>query len=138
MLLTPHVALMVMPLLRAILPQAYLSDSGIEFAGTIYKFLWAANNFGGGLLFTRVTAMAYKFSGPRGIWQQLWEHPAVSSVAFDAIFCWITWATWWATQGPTVSASPVIVDEDKVDEWRGEGSGRVAGIPESEGALRRR
>lgn len=139
MLLTPHVALLIMPLLRAILPQKYLSDSNVEFAGTVYKFLWAANNLGGVLLFTRVTAMAYTYSGPRGIWQQLWEHPAVSSVSFDAIFCWITWGTWWAFQAKIASNEPAIDDRaEKADMWTGTGTGRTDGIPEGDGSLRRR
>ncbi|KAJ4359494.1 uncharacterized protein N0V89_000048 [Didymosphaeria variabile] len=138
MLLTAHVALLVMPLLRAVVPSKYLSDSNVEFAGTVYKFLWAANNFGGGLLFTRVTATAYKFSGPRGVWQQLWEHPAVSSVAFDAIFCWITWGTWWAIQMRTISTTPALDDDEKEGEGTGVGSGRADVVPENNGAMRRR
>lgn len=138
MLMVPHVALLIMPLLRAVVPQKYLSDSNVEFAGTVYKFLWAAHNFGGGLLFTRVTAVAYKFSGPRGIWQQLWEHPAVSSVAFDVMFCWISWGTWWAIQTRTISAPPVIKDNEKENNMAGAGSGRKDAVPENGGAMRRR
>lgn len=139
MLLTPHVALMIMPLLRAVIPPKYLSDSNVEFAGTVYKFLWAANNFGGALLFTRVTALAYGYSGIRGIWQQLFEHPAVSSVSFDAIFCWITWGTWWAIQTRTVSERPAIDDAaEKKSDGPGSGSGRTEAVPDGDSTLRRR
>ncbi|KAL5372930.1 hypothetical protein DPSP01_013098 [Paraphaeosphaeria sporulosa] len=138
MLLTPHVALLAMPLLRAVVPQKYLSESNVEFTGTLYKFLWAANNFGGGLLFTRVTAVAYKFSGPRGIWQQMWEHPAVSSVAFDVILCWVTWSAWWATQTHTTSAMPAIGEDEKEGESAAAGSGRADALPETGSAMRRR
>jgi hypothetical protein len=138
MLLTPHVALLVMPLLRAVVPHWYLSDLDAEILGTVHKFLWAANSFGGGLLFIRVTAMAYRFSGPRGIWQQLWEHPAVSSVAFDAIFCWITWSIWRAIQTRTFSATPAIKDDEKEGAWTGAASGRAEAVPSGDGAIRRR
>ncbi|KAJ4295351.1 hypothetical protein N0V90_007363 [Kalmusia sp. IMI 367209] len=138
MLLTPHIALLVMPLARAVVPQKYFNDSSVEFAGTVYKFLWGATNFGGGLLFTRVTALAYSYSGARGIWQQLWEHPAVSSVAFDAIFCWITWGTWWALRTRSVSDVPAIEEDGKEDEWTGVGSGRANTVPDGDNGIRRR
>ncbi|KAL5397359.1 hypothetical protein PMIN06_005573 [Paraphaeosphaeria minitans] len=138
MLLMPHIALLVMPLLRALIPQKYLSDSNVDFAGPVYKFLWAANNFGAGLLFTRVTALAYNFSGPRGIWQQLWEHPAVSSVAFDVILCWVTWSTWWAFQTRNTSGTPAVGEEEKKGESAATGSGRAHVVPETGSEMRRR
>lgn len=138
MLLTPHVALLVMPLLRATIPRKYLSDSNVDFAGTVYKYLWAVNILGGALLFTKITVLAHSYSGIFGIWQQLWEHPAVSSVAFDVIFCWITWGTWWALRAQIISdKSSIDGKAEKKNEGTGLGSGRVDAVPESD-SLRRR
>ncbi|KAF1950960.1 hypothetical protein CC80DRAFT_455058, partial [Byssothecium circinans] len=98
MILTPHIALLVLPIARALLPAKFFTDSSVEFAGTVYRYLWSATIIGGVLLIVRMTAISYNFSGFRGIWDALLENPAVSSVAFDVIFCWVTWAAWWSTQ----------------------------------------
>lgn len=139
MLLTPHIALLVLPFLRAILPTKYFTDSNVEFAGTVYRYLWVATLFGGGLLFVRITGLSYNYSGFRGIWDALLESPAVSSVAFDVIFCWITWITWWRIQkqtgGNVLEAEKQEVQED---EWVGAGSGRAAQVADGDGAVRRR
>jgi hypothetical protein len=138
MVLTPHIALLIMPLLRAVVPRKYLSDSSVGFAGTAYRCLWAANGFGGALLLTRITVLAHGYSGAGGIWRQLWEHPAVSSVAFDVIFCWITWATWWALQAQIVGdRSTINVKVEHHSEGTGIGSGRTDAVPEKD-SLRRR
>jgi len=136
MLLTPHVALLVLPIARAILPEKYMTDSNVEFSGTVYKFLWGATNFGGGLLFTRVTVLAWNYSGVGGILQQLWEHPAVSSVAFDTTFCWITWTMWWVIQNRSVSDA--IDVEEKDDGYAGAGSGRTTTRVDDDSSVRRR
>ena len=82
MVITPHVALLFVPLARALLPSRFFTDSSVDFAGTVYGYLWGATILGGGLLFIRMTAMAYRYSGIGGIWDALFETPAVSSIAF--------------------------------------------------------
>lgn len=138
MLLTPHVALLVLPLARAILPEKYFTDSNVEFAGTVYRYLWAATIFGGGLLFVRITGLAYNYSGIYGIWQQLFEHPAVSSVAFDAIFCWITWFMWFRIQSRGPVETSQGEEDKKQGEWEAAGSGRAVPVVDGDSGMRRR
>ena len=120
MVLTPHIALLVLPIARALLPANILTDSHVEFAGTVYKYLWSATIFGGGLLIARMTAISYNYSGFRGIWNALLENPAVSSIGFDVIFCWITWVAWWNTQKRSVG--DVLNSDQYVDEDQDEGA----------------
>ncbi|KAF2642592.1 hypothetical protein P280DRAFT_269030 [Massarina eburnea CBS 473.64] len=138
MIVTPHVALLVLPIARALLPGKFFTDSSVEFAGTVYTYLWSATIFGGGLLIGRMTALSYAFSGFRGIWDALLENPAVSSIAFDVIFCWVTWAAWLSIQKR--SEGDVLgfnEDEDeKADDWAA-GSTRVASAGDESGVRRR-
>ena len=137
MLLTPHIALLVLPCARAILPGKYFTDSNVEFAGTVYRYLWGTTILGGGLLFLKITSMAYDYSGLEGIWQALLEHPAVSSVAFDSIFCWLSWFTWWRVQRQSVDETTRTDDYDQSDEWVGEVSGAASGANGDSGVRRR-
>jgi len=138
MLLTPHIALLVLPFARAILPQQYFTDSNVEFAGTVYKYLWGTTILGGGLLFLKITSMAYGYSGVQGIWQALLEHPAVSSVAFDSIFCWLSWFTWWRVQRQSAE-EPLSVGEDEgSSKWVGDASGTAASGADGGDGMRRR
>ncbi|KAF2678337.1 hypothetical protein K458DRAFT_436004 [Lentithecium fluviatile CBS 122367] len=138
MLLTPHIALLVLPFARAILPAKYLTDSNVEFAGTVYRYLWGTTIIGGALLFARITSMAYGYSGAIGIWNQLFEHPAVSSVAFDVIFCWLSWYTWWRAQPRYVDEVLGGDEDEQSGEWVSGASGTLASGTGGEGGIRRR
>ena len=97
LLLLPHIVLMVLPTLRAILPAKFFSSGATKTVDKIYGFLWLTNSyFLGDLLWT--TYKAYKLGTFGDIGSTLLEHPAVSSVGFDVIFCWISWICWWQTQ----------------------------------------
>jgi hypothetical protein len=107
-LMAPHVALMAMPLARAILPATLFTHDNAGFVKTAYDYmcyLVAVVGLG------RVQAASYKLFSLAGvgiICSTLFEHPAVSSVGFDAIFCWITWLCWWAVRG---SATMPVKDQ---------------------------
>lgn len=113
MLLTPHIALLVLPFARAALPEKYFTDSNIEFAGTVYRYLWGTTILGGSLLLLKMTIMTYDYSGLLGFWNALLEHPAVSSVAFDVIFCWISWFTWWRVLPQTIENELDFQEDDR-------------------------
>lgn len=135
-LMIPHIALMVLPTIRAILPARYFNDDDREFTDGIYKVLWAVTLFGGGLLFFKVTAAAYSYSGLYGMNSALFEHAAVSSVGFDVIFCWISWAMWWRIQREGVEGATWKDDKEEAD-WMGAGSGTTVDAGDG-GAVRRR
>lgn len=98
LLLLPHIILMVLPTLRAILPAKVFSLGDTKTVNKIYGFLWLTNAyFVGDLLWA--TYKAYQAGTLGDIGSALLEHPAVSSVGFDVIFCWICWICWWQTQG---------------------------------------
>lgn len=141
LLLTPHIALLVMPIARAILPRKLFMLSQIELSGSVYKFLWATVILGSVAIFAKVTFVAYTFSGIDGIWEQLLAHPAVSSVAFDAIFCWVTWCTWWALGTRSVSNATSIREQEiwaKEREDTGVVSGRADSVLDGDSSMRRR
>jgi hypothetical protein len=96
-LMAPHIALMLLPIARAVVPAAYFNED-IHFTDKVYNCMWALVLGNAGLMLAWTTATAYAYSGFVGIQSALLEHPAVSSVGFDVIFCWITWACWYATQ----------------------------------------
>ncbi|KAF1944776.1 hypothetical protein EJ02DRAFT_442343 [Clathrospora elynae] len=96
-LLAPHIALMVLPIARAIVPANYFNDD-VEFIDKVYNYMWALVLGNAGLMLAWTTATAYAYSGFQGICSALLEHPAVSSVGFDVIFCWVTWICWYQTQ----------------------------------------
>lgn len=91
LLLVPHVAWLILPILHAVVPPSWgYTDDGVEFAQQwINITVW-----GGGALFLRSTVAALAAVGPLGIARALYEHPAVSSVGWDTIFSWITWICW--------------------------------------------
>jgi len=96
-LMAPHVALMILPIIRAIVPAGYFNDDP-QSTDKIYNFMWALVLGNAGLMLAWTTARAYAYAGFVGIQSALLEHPAVSSVGFDVIFCWITWTCWYLTQ----------------------------------------
>jgi hypothetical protein len=96
-LMAPHVALMVLPIVRAIVPPEYFNND-TQFTDKIYNYMWVLVVGNAGLMLAWTTARAYTYSGFVGIQSALLEHPAVSSVGFDVIFCWITWICWYLIQ----------------------------------------
>jgi hypothetical protein len=139
MIIAPHIALLALPSARALLPDKFFTDSSVEFAGAVYTYLWGVTLFGGGLLLARMSFMSYNYSGFRGVWDALLEHPAVSSIAFDIVFCWIAWTAWWITQGRN-GGNVLVVDkneEEKADAWAGAGSARAARVNNDSGIRRR-
>lgn len=97
LLLLPHIVLLILPILRAVLPAKMFRLGDVKTVDKIYKFLWILNlHFVGRL--TWITYKAYAAGNLRNICETLLEHPAVSSVGFDVIFCWISWLCWLRTQ----------------------------------------
>jgi len=43
--------------------------------------------------------------GGWGIFEALYEHPAVSSVGWDVIMCWVSWCMWALTGGWKIGES---------------------------------
>jgi len=104
LLLLPHAVLLILPTLRAIFPATFFPLGNITTVDTIYKFLWVLNfHFVGRLAWT--THKAYMAGNLGDISNTLFEHPAVSSVGFDVIFCWISWLCWWQTQSERLVCS---------------------------------
>src|SRR4051812_26225785 len=97
MLLAPHVALMLLPIARAIVPARYLDDD-VQFTDKVYHYMRVLSSVIFGAMLGWTTARAYSCSGFKGIRNALFAHPAVSSVGFDVIFCWITWICWYQMQ----------------------------------------
>ncbi|KAF3034600.1 hypothetical protein E8E12_004187 [Didymella heteroderae] len=97
LLLLPHIALMILPTLRAILPASFFPSGDTKTVNKIYGFLWLTNAyFFGDLIWA--TCKSYQDGNLGDIGGALLEHPAVSSVGFDVIFCWLSWICWWQTQ----------------------------------------
>lgn len=135
-LMVPHIALMVAPFARVLLPGKYFSDDDVEFADSIYSVLWKLTLGGGIFLWLKVTATAYSYGGFYGIYSALTEHPAVSSVGFDVICCWISWSAYWMlTKKGVVDVVGKGSDEDG---WEGAGSGTTVTSGDVGGAVRRR
>jgi hypothetical protein len=99
LLLAPHVTLLILPSARAILPASLFKTGAPKTVDTIYSSMWLLVFSAGIQQLLQVTDNAYSLAGFQGIRNALLEHPAVSSVGFDVIFCWITWLCWWQTQG---------------------------------------
>jgi hypothetical protein len=97
-LLVPHVALLVVPFLRAVVPERYFPEDGVA----VDDKLWALTLGNAAIMLLKTTYTAVSYGGFGGIRNALLEHPAVSSVGFDVVFCWITWICWVVTQGQSV------------------------------------
>lgn len=101
LLLLPHIVLMMLPTLRAIVPARFFPSADTRTVNKIYGLLWLTNAyFFGDLMWT--THKVYQAGDLGRIGSALFEHPAVSSVGFDVIFCWISWICWWHTQGDAI------------------------------------
>jgi hypothetical protein len=111
-LLTPHVALLVLPFLRAVVPDNYVSEGDAASTDRIYKYLWALTLGNAGFMMLKTTYTAWSYGGFEGIGSALLEHPAVSSVGFDVVFCWVTWICWLRTQQQDVGR----VAQERIDD----------------------
>jgi hypothetical protein len=138
-LLVAHLALLVLPFLRLIIPAGYFRDDDVEFMEGMYKYLWGGTIFGGALLYWKVSSLAYNYGGIVGMINALLEHPAVSSVGFDVIFCWVTWFMWWK-----INRTAPEEDDDGAfekandDGWTGVGSTTTVGVGDEGHVTRRR
>ncbi|KAF2812590.1 uncharacterized protein BDZ99DRAFT_461249 [Mytilinidion resinicola] len=93
-LLLPHFALFMPPVLYSVVPQSW---------GTTHRSLKAAERY-----YERVYSLLVMLSivfialASRTAWggvlTALYEHPAVSSVGWDVILCWISWGFWTLVQ----------------------------------------
>jgi hypothetical protein len=97
-LLVPHVALLVVPFVRAVVPEKYFLEDDMA----VDDKLWALTFGNAAVMLLKTTYAAVSYGGFQGIRNALLEHPAVSSVGFDVIFCWITWICWISTQSGVV------------------------------------
>jgi hypothetical protein len=134
-LLIPHLALLVLPFMRLIIPAQYFRDD-VEFMEGMYKYLWGTTIFAGALLFWKVTGLAWSYGGIVGMINAILEHPAVSSVGFDVVFCWITWFTWWRIQ-KNADEDDVPYVKGSSDGWTGVGSTTTVGVGEDAEMKRR-
>lgn len=137
-LMIPHCALLVLPFARAILPSKYLREDDVEFMEGAYKYLWGATFVGGALVWWRITGLAYNYSGVSGIVNALLEHPAVSSVGFDVVFCWISWFTWWRLQKRGLGDVLKIEKASDDADWEGVGLTTTVAAQDDGDAIRRR
>ncbi|KAF2036730.1 hypothetical protein EK21DRAFT_52058 [Setomelanomma holmii] len=137
-LLTPHVALMVLPIVRAFAPASYFSNDDVAFNSKVYGYMWALTLVNAVLMLFKTTYTAVSYGGWHGIQSALLEHPAVSSVGFDVIFCWVTWICWYRTQGGGIdSVEKASIDRVK-DTYSKGGSGIPVYSNGVDGIIRRR
>jgi hypothetical protein len=137
-LLTPHIALLVLPIARVIVPYKYFGDKDVSFNDKMYSYMWALTIGSAALMMLRTTLLAWSYGGYAGIGSALMEHPAVSSVGFDVIFCWISWVCWYHTQGKDAGrVARERIDEVK-DTFIEDGSGAAVMSNSFGGGVRRR
>lgn len=137
-LLTPHIALMVLPFVRALVPAKYFPDNDVAFSDRVHGYMWTLTYINAAIMMLRTTWMAVSYGGFQGIQSALLEHPAVSSVGFDVVFCWITWICWMRTQGSGVGS----VARESIDRLKETFEDDGVGIPIKsngfDGSVRRR
>lgn len=136
-LLAPHVALLVLPALRAVVPAKYFVEDD-AFTDKVYNYMWALVLGNAGLMLAWTTATSYAYSGFGGIWNALFEHPAVSSVGYDAIFCWASWICWYRTQRDRAERVSKLTASGFNDTQTQDDSGTVLGASGHDAAIRRR
>jgi len=92
----PHLLLFVPPLLHRVAPRSWgahhTSSSAVDsyYAKISYSIIICAL-----LLQVKETLDALgQARGGWGIFDALYEHPAVTSVGWDVILCWVSWSTW--------------------------------------------
>jgi hypothetical protein len=103
-LLIPHVALLFAPFARALVPEQWFLENNVTFDDKVFGYMWALTLGNAALMMLKTTYTAVAYGGFIGIQNALLEHPAVSSVGFDVIFCWITWTCWYMTRGGVVGS----------------------------------
>jgi len=100
-LVAPHVLLFLPPLLHRLVPSAWGTSREVKEAEA-----WYAKFYGGvvvcaALLQGKATlnvvregSAGAESGGYGGVLGALYEHPAVSSVGWDVILCWVSWGMW--------------------------------------------
>ncbi|KAJ4371549.1 hypothetical protein N0V83_004768 [Neocucurbitaria cava] len=136
-LLAPHIALLALPFARTIIPARYFNDNDVAFTDKVYNWMWALVLGNAGFIFLRATYTSYMYSGFAGISNALLEHPAVSFVGFDVIFCWVTWICWYRTQIKGVRHAVKDYSAGTHDELNDDSSTAV-GTSGYDGGVRRR
>jgi hypothetical protein len=137
-LLAPHIALLVLPFARVLVPTRYFPENGAAFDNKVYPYMWALTCGSAASMLCWTTAKAVSYGGFEGIWSALLEHPAVSSVGFDVVFCWITWVCWFCTpDGRTGLTSRRSVGEAE-DARTDNGVGTAVQSNSVDGVTRRR
>ncbi|KAF2844879.1 hypothetical protein T440DRAFT_435721 [Plenodomus tracheiphilus IPT5] len=136
-LLAPHIALMILPLLRSVVPARYFNEDRV-FADKVYSYMWALVLGNAGLMLAWTTATAYAYSGMIGVWYALSEHPAVSSVGYDVIFCWVSWVCWYRTQSQSMRIMSKSSSGSLDEGISRDATGSVVGASGVGGATRRR
>jgi hypothetical protein len=136
-LLAPHIALTVLPVARAIVPASYFQDDA-QFTDKVYNYMWALVLGNAGLMLAWTTATAYSYSGFVRIRSALLEHPAVSSVGFDVVFCWITWICWYRTQAKPVRRDGAKHLDAASTEYGEDGQNTALGASSYDSGIRRR
>ncbi|KAF2830771.1 hypothetical protein CC86DRAFT_343779 [Ophiobolus disseminans] len=137
-LLTPHIGLLVLPFVRAFVPAKYFLDNDVAFNDQVYSYMWVLTFVNAGIMLLRTTWLAVSYGGFQGIQSALLEHPAVSSVAFDVVFCWITWFCWNRTQGSAIgSVARESIDRVK-ETFEDDGAGIAIKSNGFDGSVRRR
>ncbi|KAF2130391.1 hypothetical protein P153DRAFT_422310 [Dothidotthia symphoricarpi CBS 119687] len=137
-LLTPHAALMILPLARIFFPTRSLSGGNTEFLDKAYNRMWQLVLGTGALMLVKTTANAYAVAGFQGIWTTLLGHPAVSSVGFDVIFCWVSWVCWWMLRGGESTGERTMDSVGKLSRGLDEGVSTAVSEGSVDAGTRRR
>lgn len=93
-LLIPHLLLFVMPLLAYLAPRITFCKGVIDSIGRGKEKLYSTIMVASIVLFGWSTYAAVGEHGWNGIRSALYSHPAVSSVGWDVIGCWVSWGAW--------------------------------------------
>ncbi|ORX96510.1 hypothetical protein BCR34DRAFT_180373 [Clohesyomyces aquaticus] len=137
-LLLPHIALMLLPVARAVLPARHFTDGGVAFSDRMDRYSWIATLVGGGVLFLRETVKAHGYGGVAGLISAIREHPAVRSVGWDVVCCWISWAAWLAVQYLGTPGTVTSETHAKEAQFEGVGVGSSVMGDTAGGEVRRR
>ncbi|KAL6708968.1 hypothetical protein ACN47E_002095 [Coniothyrium glycines] len=136
-LLAPHVALLLLPLARIVIPEKYLVES-VPFVNKVYTYLWALVLGNASLMLAWTTVTAYSYGGFQSVIHALHEHPAVSSVGYDVIFCWISWLSWFMTEGVGTKRNPTVHEDDMTSVPKQHVSSTVVNTSGYDNIVRRR
>jgi hypothetical protein len=104
-LMAPHVVLLAPPLAHALLPATFFVYDDMDFVDNAYDYMRHLVMIAGTGYVQAATYKFFSIVGVETICSALFEHPAVSSVGFDAIFCCATWLCWWAVCGDAMVPS---------------------------------